>query len=72
MRRRAQITLAGDDRIFLGSGSDVAAAGAGNDIVDATRDGPEDVDTVSCGSGFDAVLAEAADEIAPDCEVVRR
>ena len=65
-------TLAGDDRIFLGSGSDVAAAGAGNDVVDATRDGAQDVDTVSCGSGFDVVLAESADEIAPDCEVVRR
>jgi Ca2+-binding RTX toxin-like protein len=64
-------TLGGDDRILLGSGSDVAAAGPGNDVVDATRDGPGDVDTVSCGSGFDLVEADPADHVGPDCEVVR-
>lgn len=63
-------TLAGDDRIFLRSGSDVAAAGPGNDLVDATGDGPQDVDTVSCGSGFDVVVANAADHLDSDCEEV--
>jgi len=63
-------TLAGDDRIFLGFGSDVAAAGPGNDVVDATEEGSQQVDVVSCGAGFDVVVADPADDIDADCEVV--
>jgi len=63
-------TLAGDDRLFLGFGSDVAAAGPGNDVVDATEEGSQQGDVVSCGAGFDVVVADPADDIDADCEVV--
>jgi hypothetical protein len=41
----------------------------GNDTIDA-RDG--EIDSISCGAGADAVLADAADVVAPDCETVTR
>ena len=68
----------GDDELRGGDGRDRIDAGHGNDRVDAgfgddtieVRDG--EVDSVSCGPGTDAVVADAADTIATDCEQVDR
>jgi len=73
----------GDDRIVGGPGQDSINADAGsgacnflvcrgpygNDHVDV-RDGEKD--SVTCGVGTDTVIADAIDEIAPDCENVDR
>ena len=48
---------------------DTLSAGDGNDVVAVIND-PAGKDVVSCGSGFDRVLADRADLIAPDCERV--
>ena len=50
-------------------GPDVLTGGAHNDLIDA-RDGV--VDRIACRDGADIVLADAADDVAPDCEDVRR
>jgi hypothetical protein len=43
--------------------------GSGNDVIDvATR--PASKDGVVCGTGFDRVLADRKDVVAPDCEKV--
>jgi hypothetical protein len=48
---------------------DTVSAGAGNDVVDVINfPGPTDV--VVCGDGFDRVLADRKDVVAPDCERV--
>ena len=52
----------GDDRIHGGPGDE------GDDRI-IVRDGQRDV--VTCGPGFDRVLADAADSVAADCEAVR-
>ncbi len=59
----------GPDRIVAGRGTDVVAAGAGRDVV-RVRDGARD--RVSCGPGVDRGVADAVDDVAPDCERVRR
>jgi RTX calcium-binding nonapeptide repeat (4 copies) len=47
--------------------TDILSAGPGNDVLDvATKTG----DVVTCGSGFDRVLADRKDVVAPDCEKV--
>ena len=65
-------TGAGDDTIRIGTMSPVTTtviwAGAGNDTV-RTLNRYHDV--VNCGDGHDVVIADASDEIAPDCEVVQ-
>jgi Ca2+-binding RTX toxin-like protein len=78
---------AGDDRITGDRGSDHIAGGAGNDQIfgnldpDVISGGPGDDrinvvrgdhDTVRCGPGRDVVFADPADEVAADCEDVRR
>jgi len=50
-------------------GPDVLTGGAHNDLIDA-RDGV--ADHIACRDGADIVLADAADDVAPDCEDVRR
>jgi Ca2+-binding RTX toxin-like protein len=60
---------AGDDYIVGGSGHDAIWGGDGNDVIDV-RDGEPDI--VSCGGGYDRVLADQFDRIAPDCESVSR
>jgi Ca2+-binding RTX toxin-like protein len=60
---------AGNDTIVAGSGADFVWGGDGNDVIDV-RDG--EPDTVSCGGGFDRVLADRLDRVAPDCESVSR
>lgn len=73
----------GDDRIIGGPGRDAIAGDrksrcnelacdvlvAGNDTIEA-RDG--EVDSISCGTGADRVIADADDVVASDCETVER
>lgn len=58
---------AGADRI-KGTGGSTISGGAGSDAIDAA-DGSGAPDTISCGSGFDAVWADPEDTVAPDCEL---
>jgi hypothetical protein len=46
------------------------SAGAGNDAVWVLNSSPRGKDFLSCGSGFDRVMADRTDVIAPDCERV--
>jgi Ca2+-binding RTX toxin-like protein len=48
---------------------DTLSGGAGNDVIDVIND-PAGKDAVTCGGGFDRVLADRADVIVPDCEKV--
>jgi hypothetical protein len=48
---------------------DTLSSGGGNDLVAVIND-PAGKDVVACGSGFDRVLADRADLIAPACERV--
>lgn len=68
----------GDDEIDGGAGSDVIEAGLGVDSVTG-GDGGDDLrvrdgiaDTVRCGAGEDKVDADTLDDIALDCEDVKR
>lgn len=68
----------GDDEIDGGPGADVVEAGLGVDTV-AGGDGADDLrvrdgvaDTVRCGAGEDKVDADTLDDLALDCEDVRR
>ena len=56
----------GPDREFA---TDRLTAGDGNDVV-AVVNRPAFKDIVSCGEGFDRVLADRKDVLAPDCEKV--
>jgi Ca2+-binding RTX toxin-like protein len=56
----------GPDREFA---TDKLSAGAGNDVV-AVVNKPAFKDIVTCGEGFDRVLADRKDVLAPDCERV--
>jgi len=68
----------GTDNVLGGSGNDVADGGSapdkilggdGNDVIDPFNR-PAKRDLVTCGSGFDRVLADREDVVAPDCERV--
>jgi Ca2+-binding RTX toxin-like protein len=48
---------------------DTLSGGDGNDVIDVFNE-PAGKDVVICGSGFDRVLADRADALAPDCEKV--
>jgi hypothetical protein len=50
-------------------GLDVISGGPGDDRINVVRG---DHDTVRCGPGRDVVFADPADEVAADCEDVRR
>jgi hypothetical protein len=52
-----------------GGASDTLIGGEGNDVLDLI-DKPAKRDVVTCGGGFDRVLADTEDVIAPDCEKV--
>src|SRR5215213_5563566 len=65
----------GNDLLFEGAEPDVAkidniSAGAGNDGTWVLNWSPVGKDVLSCGSGFDRVLADRTDVIAPNCERV--
>ncbi len=49
--------------------TDHVSGGDGNDVVAAVNR-PEFVDIVSCGGGFDRVIVDRKDVLAPDCEKV--
>jgi hypothetical protein len=69
------ITAAGARSAAGGPGNDTITAhgsvrgGAGNDRIDVSGN-PDGSDAVACGSGRDAVTADASDSIAADCESV--
>ena len=73
----------GPDNVVGGSGNDfmvdgtvehdhsqdILSGGAGKDVIVAANS-PAFGDIVTCGSGFDRVLADRKDVVAPDCERV--
>jgi Ca2+-binding RTX toxin-like protein len=63
----------GSDYLLDGEGeggaTDLLTGGDGNDVLDVIN-GPAKRDIVTCGNGFDRVLADTEDLVAPDCEKV--
>ncbi len=55
----------GNDFLLGVPGPDKISGGNGNDVIDVLGVGK---DVVTCGSGFDRVLADRADVVASDCE----
>jgi Ca2+-binding RTX toxin-like protein len=49
---------------------DTLSGGPGNDVIDVWHKPAAVKDVVACGSGFDRVIADRADLVAPDCEKV--
>jgi len=74
----------GSDRLFGGAGPDWLNMGDFGEVAKNTLSGgdgddaliannrPARRDIVSCGSGFDRVVADTKDQVASDCERVRR
>jgi hypothetical protein len=68
----------GNDALVDGLGRDVFEGGPGNDEIAPPGVGPgppalyRQSDSVICGPGEDRVIAHPLDEVAADCEVVRR
>jgi Ca2+-binding RTX toxin-like protein len=60
------LVVDGPDREFS---TDNVSGGEGNDVVGAVNR-PAFVDIVSCGGGFDRVIVDRKDVLAPDCEKV--
>src|SRR5215210_8164014 len=48
---------------------DILSAGDGNEVIDVLNK-PAGKDVVTCGGGFDRVLADSKDVMSPDCEKV--
>jgi Ca2+-binding RTX toxin-like protein len=48
---------------------DILSSGEGNDVMNVANK-PAGKDTLTCGGGFDRVLADSKDVVAPDCEKV--
>ena len=66
----------GNDLLVDGDNADISApqkdnlaGGDGNDVLGSINK-PADVDVIVCGSGFDRVLVDRKDVVAPDCEKV--
>jgi Ca2+-binding RTX toxin-like protein len=59
----------GNDVVNGAPGPDNILGGEGNDVLDLINK-PTKRDVVTCGGGFDRVLADRADVVAPDCEKV--
>jgi len=49
---------------------DVLSGGSGNDVIDVFHKPAAVQDVVTCGDGFDRVISDRADRVAPDCEKV--
>jgi hypothetical protein len=49
---------------------DVLSGGSGNDVIDVFHKPAAVQDVVTCGSGFDRVISDRANLVAPDCEKV--
>jgi RTX calcium-binding nonapeptide repeat (4 copies) len=68
----------GSDALIDGLGRDVFKGGLGNDEIAPPGVGPgppalyRQSDSIFCGPGEDRVIAHPLDEVADDCEVVRR
>jgi hypothetical protein len=61
--------LGGNDVLYPGRGRDRLLAGSGRDVVRAV-DGMRD--RIACGAGRDLVYADRRDQVARDCELIRR
>jgi Ca2+-binding RTX toxin-like protein len=61
--------LMSDGTVEHDHAQDILSGGAGNDVI-VTANSPAFGDIVTCGSGFDRVLADRKDVVAPDCERV--
>jgi Ca2+-binding RTX toxin-like protein len=60
----------GTDVIAAGVGTNVVDGGSGHDAIDVTDESPDAAaDTVTCGTGYDVVWADANDQLAADCEL---
>jgi Ca2+-binding RTX toxin-like protein len=59
----------GADQLFGNLDPDVVSGGSGDDRINVVRG---DLDEVRCGAGRDVVLADPRDQVARDCEDVRR
>jgi Ca2+-binding RTX toxin-like protein len=73
----------GSDNVLGGRGNDLLvddglrefsedklSGGPGNDVIDVFHHPAAAEDVIVCGSGFDRVIADRADLVAPDCEKV--
>ncbi len=49
---------------------DKLSGGPGNDVIDVFHKPAAAKDVIACGSGFDRVISDRADLVAPDCEKV--
>jgi hypothetical protein len=58
------------DGEFENAVRDNLSGGSGNDVLDVINISGVKKDVVACGSGFDRVLADGKDVVAPDCERV--
>lgn len=63
------LVLDGDDASVSVPQKDRLFGGDGNDVISPINK-PADEDVVVCGSGFDRVLVDRKDVVAPDCEKV--
>jgi Ca2+-binding RTX toxin-like protein len=61
--------LVADGEVELDLSNDILFGGSGNDAIIVVNS-PAFEDIVTCGGGFDRVLADRQDVIAPDCERV--
>jgi RTX calcium-binding nonapeptide repeat (4 copies) len=57
------------DGEIQGGATDLLTGGDGNDVLDVINR-PAKRDIVTCGNGFDRVIADTEDLVAPDCEKV--
>jgi hypothetical protein len=67
-----RVTLDGgpdSDIVFTHAGGATVDAGSGADAVDVRGGAETPADTVSCGTGWDAVWADSIDDVADDCEI---
>ena len=60
----------GNDKLTGGTGADTFTGGGGKDYINS-RDSRQS-EKVSCGSGYDTVLADKRDAVSRDCEKVTR
>ena len=58
------------DGEFENAVKDDLSGGTGNDVLDVINKTGVTKDVVACGSGFDRVIADSKDVVAPDCERV--
>jgi hypothetical protein len=58
------------DGEFENAVQDNLLGGTGNDVIDVINKTGVTKDVVACGSGFDRVIADSKDVVAPDCERV--